>query len=393
MEAFRGDTSQNRGSAERAGTLRRGMKTVRAVCRFSAVLLLMLTAASCKKRGVVVEIISVENRHCVRSFECRAAGPGQTAKACELAAALPIECPADRVQRNGDECTFVLAPAYQDKEMRAAPVTAVIDCPANPTATAPSASGGGSAPCGALNCRAYDDLKAAFDATLQDKPLVVAIGEAHGKKGLESIDTSAKRFTRDVLPGLAERSSDLLLELMAPAAGCEQAKKETNKQLGKIAKNQAAEAPNEYIVLGRAAEKLGIKVNQLHPSCKQLSEIAASKSPPLTVLQTITALISHDAGQAVAKKTDDKLFLIFGGAFHTEPEPPEERAEFSFAAPIAKAAKGRYVSVHIFVREYIDPSWDIWQWYPQFKPDEHRDKFVVLHPKPQHYVIITAAAK
>ncbi|MGZ3424872.1 MAG: hypothetical protein ACXVEE_43845 [Polyangiales bacterium] len=266
---------------------------------------------------------------------------------------------------------------------------------ASTASSAPSASA--SAPaftaCGALDCRAYDDLASAFEATLKDKPIVVAVGEAHAKKGFEWVDTSAKHFTKELLPTLAGRTSDLLLELMAPAQGCEQAKKETNKQLGKIAVNQAAEAPNEYVTLGRAAEKLGIKVSQLHPSCKQLDAIAKSKSPPLTVLQTITALISHDASQAVAEKTDDKMFVIYGGAFHGEPEPPPERAEFSFAAPVSKAAKGRYVSVHLFVRDYIDDTWDIWSWYPQFKPDQYADKAVLLHPKPQHYVLITPAAK
>jgi hypothetical protein len=247
--------------------------------------------------------------------------------------------------------------------------------------------------CGALDCRAYADLATAFDATLVNDPLVVAVGEAHGKKGFEQIDSSAKRFTQEILPGLEGRASDLLLELMAPAQGCEQAKKGTSEKLAQIGKDQAVEAPNEYVVLGKAAEKLGIKVNQLHPSCKQLAEIAASKSPNLTVLQTITALISHDVSQAIAAKKDDKMFLVYGGAFHTEPNPPEERAEFSFAAPVAKAAKDRYVSVHLFVREYIDPGWDIWSWYPQFDPKQNADKVVLLHPKPQHYVIITAAEK
>lgn len=128
---------------------------------------------------------------------------------------------------------------------------------------------GASAPrfteCGALECRAYDDLATAFEATLVDKPLVVAVGEAHAKKGFEWVDTSAKRFTQELVPKLEGRAGDLLLELMAPAQGCEQAKKKTNEQLGKIAKNQAVEAPNEYVVLGKAAEKLGIKVSQLHP--------------------------------------------------------------------------------------------------------------------------------
>lgn len=261
---------------------------------------------------------------------------------------------------------------------------------AAPSASAPRAA---FTPCGALECRAYDDLATAFEATLQDRPLVVAVGEAHAKKGFEWVDTSAKRFTDEIVPKLEGRTSDLLLELMAPAQGCEEAKKKTNEQLGKIAKNQAAAAPNEYVVLGKAAEQRGIKVSQLHPSCKQLSDIARSKSPPLTVLQTIAALISRDATQAVAAKSDDKMFVIYGGAFHGEPEPPPERAEFSFAAPVAKAAKGRYASVHLFVREYIDETWDIWEWYPHFDRTKHSDKFVLLHPKPQHWVLVTPAAR
>jgi hypothetical protein len=268
--------------------------------------------------------------------------------------------------------------------------------PASAASPAPIASASAArpafTPCGALDCRAYDDLATAFEATLRDAPLVVAVGEAHAKRGFEWVDTSAKRFTAEILPTLGGRTSDLLLELMAPAQGCEQAKKATNERLGKIAENQAAAAPNEYVVLGKAAEKLGIKVSQLHPSCKQLADIAKSKSPSLTVLQTIAALIAEDARRAVEGKRDEKLFVIYGGAFHGEPEPPPERAEFSFAAPLAKAAKGRYVSVHLFVREYVDPTWDLWEWYPHFDARKYPDKVVLLHPKPNHFVILTAAA-
>lgn len=269
--------------------------------------------------------------------------------------------------------------------------------PPDPVASAtPSASTPKLAPfveCGPLECRAYRDFATAFEATLIDGPRVVAIGEAHAKKGLEWVDTSAKRFTAEIVPRLKGRASDLLLELMAPAQGCETAKKETQKQLGKIGKDQQVEAPNELVTLGKAAEKEGIKVSQLHPTCKDFAAIAQSKSPPLTVLQTITTSIVRDTVAALKDRPVDKLFVIYGGAFHTEPSPPPERAEFSVASEVAKAAGGKYASVHVFVREYIDQTWDIWEWYPQFKPNEHRDDYVLLHPKPQHWVLITAAAK
>jgi len=249
--------------------------------------------------------------------------------------------------------------------------------------------------CGALDCRAYADLAAAFESTLADKPEVVAVGEAHAKKGFESVDTAAKRFTTELLPRLEGRTEGLLLELMSAGQGCEKAAKATGKELGKVAVNQAATAPNEYVTLGKTAEKLGIRVSQLHPSCKELAEIAKAKSPPVAILKTITSLTARDVGLALAapNRAADKMFFIYGGAFHGEPDPPEERAEFSFAPTVSKAAKGRYVSVHLFVREYIDASWEMWPWYAHYKADAHPDKVTVFHPKPRHYVIITAAAK
>lgn len=264
------------------------------------------------------------------------------------------------------------------------------------TAGAPSTSAkASSVPCGGLGCQAFDDLPSAFAAALADDPLVVAVGEAHAKKAHAGVETSAQRFTREVLPSLGARTGDLLLELMAPAQGCETDKKATQKELGKIGKEQAPSAPNEYVTLGKAAEKAGVKVSQLHPTCKDFAAIAAAKSPPLVVLQTITRLATTDlvAGLARPGRSADKLFLFYGGAFHTEPTPPEERAEFSIAPKVSAAAKGRYASVHLFVREYVDKDWDIWPWYPHFSPGLHPDKVLLYHPKPGHWVIVTAAHK
>ncbi len=261
--------------------------------------------------------------------------------------------------------------------------------PSASAAKAPASS------CGPLECRTFDDVAGAFQAATEGDPLVVAVGEAHPKKGFESIETSASRFRTEVVPKLEGRASDLLLELMAPAQGCEPATKATGKELKKIGENQAVEAPNEYVTLGKSAEKLHIRVSQLHPTCGELSKIAKSKTPALTVLEVITANMTRDASRVLLAPNhpEDKMFVIYGGAFHGEPDPPKERAEFSFAANLSKAAKGRYVSVHLFVREYIDASWDIWPWYPHFKPEAHPDKVTLFHPKPQHFVIITAAAK
>jgi hypothetical protein len=257
----------------------------------------------------------------------------------------------------------------------------------------PSASAGPTyVSCGDLDCRAYDDLAVAFAATLESRPLVVAIGEAHPKKGIE-VDGAAKRFGDAVLPTLDGRVSDLLLELMSPAKGCAPANAGAGKQLATVATQQAKTAADDYVVLGKAAQQHGVKVSQLHPTCDELSTVAKSKSPPEAILLLIAKLSEKDAKAALAAPGRDggKMVVIFGGAFHGEPDPPAERADFSFAKGLSKEAKGRYVSVHLFVREYIDDSWSFWPWYAQLKADPRPDKVLLFRTKPQQYVIVTAA--
>ena len=57
----------------------------------------------------------------------------------------------------------------------------------------------------------FDAPRDAFLAAIAGDARVIAIGEAHAPKGAVAT-SAAKRFTEDLLPLLAGRASDLLVE-------------------------------------------------------------------------------------------------------------------------------------------------------------------------------------
>jgi hypothetical protein len=267
---------------------------------------------------------------------------------------------------------------------------------------APSASTSSPRPrftkCGALDCRLYDDLGNAVEDALADGPLVVGFGEAHAQKGKEAYASSAKHFTKEILPRLASRTSNVVLELMAPPTGCDKTKKKVEKELSEVGKKQQETDANEYVTLGKTAQSLGVTVTQLSPSCADFAQITKPKADVLDLLRMIKKLTVKEVTAISGQPARDpaKMILFYGGAFHTEPDPPVERADFSIAADMDKLTAGRYASVHLFVREFVDDKWSDWPWYATFTSLDakaHAGEVTMFHPKPKHWVILTAATK
>src|SRR5207244_6846029 len=92
---------------------------------------------------------------------------------------------------------------------------------------------------------------------LASDPRVLAIGEAHAPRGATA-ESAAKRFTRELLPLLAGRASDLLVELMMPPPGCADAAAEVRQKQAPATSQQAPSNQSEYVAMGEKARALGI---------------------------------------------------------------------------------------------------------------------------------------
>jgi hypothetical protein len=274
--------------------------------------------------------------------------------------------------------------------------TAVASAPAPLAPAAPPADPKLGKPCGPLECRLFDAPEDAFAVVLASKPLALGMGEAHAQKGMEGVDSSAKRFTEKLLPALRGRASDLVVELMLPPKGCAKpaAEKQVRAEQREVTKHQAEGNQNEYLAMNEAARKVSIVPDALRPSCADLEAAAkAGDGAVPKMLETIARLAGEKGAELVAKNQKagaDKVVVLYGGALHNDAEPRPERAAWSFGPALQKATAGRYADLDLFVPESIQDteSWKAMPWYPHYDRAAHGGATVLFKTGPASWVMI-----
>jgi hypothetical protein len=247
------------------------------------------------------------------------------------------------------------------------------------------------APSADVDVTPYDRAEDAFEAVLKEDPAVLAIGEAHAQRGT-TVPSAARRFKDTLLPLLAGRASDLLVELMLPPSGCAK-QAETMRSVQKPVVTQQAETnQNEYIGMGDSARKLGIVPDALRPSCDDLAAINDAGEDAIDrSLQTIARLTTTQGTKLLAR-SGRKMVVIYSGALHNDATPPPERAAWSYGPALSQAAGGRYVQLNLYVPELItgDESWRKQPWYGAWESRQSAGKVLLFHLKPKSYVLVFA---
>jgi hypothetical protein len=237
----------------------------------------------------------------------------------------------------------------------------------------------------------FDKAEDAFEVVLKEDPAVLAVGEAHAPRGA-TVASSTKRFTDSLLPLLAGRASDMLVELMMPPKGCVR-QAETMRSVQKPVVTQQAETnQNEYLTLGDAARKVGIVPDLLRPSCEDLASINDAGDDAIErSLETIARLTTAQATKMI-ERAGRKMVITYGGALHNDPSPPPERAAWSYGPALSKAVAGRYVQLDLYVPEFItgEDTWRKQPWYAGWEKNKAAHKVVLFRLAPKSYVLIFA---
>ncbi len=281
---------------------------------------------------------------------------------------------------------------------------AALPASAAPPAAAPPPSGVAEpAPeaeeCGALGCRLFESPADALRHVLESKPLVLGVGEAHALKGTEGVESTTSRFTRELLPVLAPRASDIVIELMQPDRRCLKTTEEVRKEQKEVTRDQAASNQNEFVMLGARAKDAGVRPHILYPSCAQYDRIVKAGDDSIFVMLETIALLTEQKAEAILERNRkegaaDALLVLYGGAVHNDVSPREGRQAWSYGKSLLDTTGGRYVELDLIVREYIKDT-DVWKslpWYSHFDKTAHPDKVVLFHPAPSSYALIFPAS-
>lgn len=302
----------------------------------------------------------------------------------------------------------VLAVAAAAMACKGAASTTSASTSASPNATATpttsastsTASALGGTSCGAdggVECATFERVEDAFLAVLKEDPAVLAIGEAHAQRGA-TVASSAKRFADTLLPLLAGRASDLLVELMMPPTGCAKQAEAMRSAQKPVTTRQAAGNQNEYLAMGEAARKLGIVPDLLRPSCQDLAAVEDAGADAIDVsLATIARLTTAQAEKMIdrdrATVADSKKIVVtYGGALHNDTAPPPERARWAFGPALSKYVGGRYVELDLYVPEFIEAT-DTWRalpFYAAYQKAKSAGKPTLFRVGPRSYVLVFA---
>jgi hypothetical protein len=276
--------------------------------------------------------------------------------------------------------------------------------PAAPTPTSPSPTPSATAsqavaappvatfrPCGELQCKEFPSAAAAFAHVLEEQPRVLAIGEAHAQASGPKAPSSTQRFMNELLPRLAPRASDLVIELWVANGNCGKVEKKVQQQQSAVTAPQAATNQNEFLELGHRAKALGIMPRALVPSCEQYDKIAGAGADDiaemLTMLKTVT---ERDVKELLEKRAPERLVVAYGGAMHNDLTPREGREDFSFGPALSSATGGRYVELDLVIPEQIKDTeaWRALPWYPHYSREKAGKGAYLYSWAPHAYVIL-----
>jgi hypothetical protein len=269
-----------------------------------------------------------------------------------------------------------------------------------PGATTPGDSGSSAlhgVPCGPLDCHQYDSARDAFVDALASGPLVVAIGEAHAQKGAV-VASSARRFTEELLPTLAGKASDLVVELMMPPTGCVDATAQVREEQRAVTSRQAEGDQNEYLSMGDRARGLGIVPDMLRPSCADMDAVRSAGEgavgESLKLIATLTTVQARRLVDRDARSDADrgKMVVVYGGMLHNDLAPPPDRAQWCYAPDLDTYVRGKLVAIDLIVPEYVgeDDAWRSLPWWSSYDRDKLGAKVTMLRTGERSFVIVFA---
>lgn len=215
----------------------------------------------------------------------------------------------------------------------------------------------------------------AFRWVLATDPLILAVGEAHAQAGTENIASSTKRFTESLLPIVAPRATDVVVELWAPDPKCMKEVREVASAQKPVTEVQAPSNQNEYVTLGTKAKASGMTPWLLRPTCDDFSMLADAGDDAIgAMLGLVKRLTQSKVTQLYERNarvggSPPKAVIAYGGALHNDLSPPEATKDYSFGPELDRLTGGRYVELDLIVPEFVKktPVWEKLPWYSSFE--------------------------
>lgn len=166
---------------------------------------------------------------------------------------------------------------------------------------------------------------------------------------------------------------------MSPST-CPDAAAEVRRIEEPVTSLHAATAQDEYVAMGERARGFGIVPDMLRPTCADMDAIRHARQEQgqgnlLDVSLSTIARLSRSQALSLVDRDErsdadrGKMVVLYGGALHNSPSPPEGAARWSYAPEVAARAEGRFVALDLIVPEFVgeDDTWRSLPWWPLYE--------------------------
>ena len=242
----------------------------------------------------------------------------------------------------------------------------------------------------------FPDAASALRHLLEKNPQVLGVGEVHASTDRPGLPSTISRFTDELLPLLAPRTTDLVIETWRLESACGAPAEQVVTQVETETKRPEA-TKDEIVVLAEKAKALGVRPHDLPVSCAEyptlLDEQGEVAYDRLLRLLTVKLGAFADAGLTTA----DARMVLYGGAMHNDLSPDPELADYSYGPAARERGAERYMELDLYQPELlvgrdtlIEPAWA-----PLLERGVGPDKAVLYERGPNSYVLFlpTVAVK
>jgi hypothetical protein len=245
--------------------------------------------------------------------------------------------------------------------------------------------------CGAFDCLAFATPEAAFEYVLRGQPRVLAIGEAHAQQGTTGIRSSTRRFAEQLLPLLSGKSKHIVIELLLANCAKKTVERAAEAQ-APVTEHQAKSNQNEFLTLGKYAQRLGIEPQALSPDCAEYERVADAGEAGVASLLGLVARQTESSVKTLLSQAADstELILTYGGALHNDLYPRPGQEGWSFGPQLAAASQGRYLEIDLIVPEFVKDTeaWRALPWFAAFDREHLTNETLLYRPRPSSFALI-----
>ena len=236
----------------------------------------------------------------------------------------------------------------------------------------------------------------ALERVLSTPAKVVAFGEYHQTTATTTIRSSLARFTTELLPAVAKRATDLVVETWVADGHCG---KEETKVVNEVetTTERPPETENEILTLLKRAGAAGISPHILTLSCKDYrwvtdkhGETDFAKMLTLARDRLQSEVLRWLQAPPPAPSARVPMVAVYGGALHNDLYPASADRPYAFGRALFAKVSGQYLEVDLFVPEYImdDKRMAAPPWFDLVKTGVQECDTLLVRRSERSYIIV-----